>query len=238
MRAALAVAALVAAALAGCVADEEAPGQVATDVITPGVWDIRGDTDHILAWAHNEGAGDVTLAWSITGTGGRPLPAGWSVTFDPLTAALSPAGTKVPNGRQYAYPDWTMTLLTLTLPEGQMPGEFTLVLHAGPAAKAIKATVHASRSATSGPGSQVEVHYEGRFADSGELFDEGDFPTTLGQGDTVPGFDYGLMGLAAAETAVLVIPPPFAYGYDPPSSHAQFAGKTLEFKVTLTSLEG
>lgn len=227
---------LLAAALAGCT--EDGTGTVTTDVITPGVWDIRGDTDRIMAWTHNTGDQDTTIAWSLTGAAGAPLPDGWSATFAPLNSALSPTGTKLAGNRGYTYPDWAMTMVTVTLPPGQAAGTFDLVLHAGPASQAVKATVHADRTTVSGPGSRVEVHYEGRFADTGVLFDDGDFPTTLGQGQTVPGFDFGLMGLAAGETAVLVIPPPFGYGYDPPASHAKFAGKTLEFTVTLTSLEG
>jgi hypothetical protein len=226
---------LIAAGLAGCTEDE--PMTVSTAVITPGVWDIRGDTDRIMAWARNSGDADVTVAWSLTSADGA-LPDGWVVTFTAPSATLRPAGTKVSGARGYSYPDWAMTMVTLTLPAGQTAGTYDLVLHAGAAQQAVRATVHGDRTNVSGPGSRVEVHYEGRFADSGVLFDDGDFPTTLGQGQTVPGFDFGLMGLAAGETAVLVIPPPFGYGYDPPPSHAKFAGETLEFTVTLTSLEG
>lgn len=238
MRAPPAAALLLAGLVAGCAAADESTPQVTADLITPGAWDIRGDTDRVMAWAHNEGDIDTPIAWSITGAGGQPLPSGWSVTIDPLTSALAPVGTKVANGRSYAYPDWAMAMLTVTLPAGQQAGSFALELHAGPATAAVNATVHASRGAVSGPGSRVDVHYEGRFTDTGETFDEGDFPTTLGQGQTVRGFDYGLMGLAVGETAMLVIPPPFGYGYDPPPSHAKFAGKTLAFGVTITSLQG
>ena len=185
MRTLPAAALLLAGLLAGCAAGEERTPNVTADLITPGTWDIRADTDRVMAWAHNEGDADTPIAWSITGAG------------------------------------------------VQLQREA-----AGPAKTAVNATVHASRGAVSGPGSRVEVHYEGRFADTGEAFDDGDFPTTLGQGQTVRGFDYGLMGLASGETALLVIPPPFGYGYDPPPSHAKFAGKTLAFGVTLTSLQG
>lgn len=235
LRAVPALALLMAAALAGC--SEDGADAVTTDLITPGTWDVRGDTDRILAWAHNAGDDPATVAWSITAADG-PLPAGWTVTFDPLNSALSPAGTKVAGARGYTYPDWARTLLTLTLPANQTAGTYDLVLHAGAASRAIEVVVHADRTTVSGPGSEVEVQYEGRFHDTGDLFDDGSFPTILGQGQTVAGFDYGLMGLAPGETATLVIPPAFGYGYDPPPSHARFAGKTLEFKVTLTSLEG
>ncbi|MCA1819415.1 MAG: FKBP-type peptidyl-prolyl cis-trans isomerase [Halobacteriales archaeon] len=85
----------------------------------------------------------------------------------------------------------------------------------------------------------MTVHYDGRFEDDGSSFDDGDFPTTLGSGQTVPGFDNGLMGLAAGETAVLHIPPAFAYGYDNAdgSGYEQFNGRTLKFMVTVTALQ-
>ena len=239
MRAALAAALLLAAtaAVAGC-ADEPEPANVAADLVTPGAWDVRGDTDYVLAWAHNLGGEQTTIAWSITSPGGRPLPDGWAVTFNPPTAGLAPVGTKQAGQRSIVYPDWAMTLMTLTLPAGVNAGPVALELHAGPATRAINVTVHDSRTHVSGPGSQATVQYEGRFTDTGETFDSGEFDTTLGRGETVPGFDYGLMGLAPGESQVLVIPPPFAYGYDPPPSHAKFAGKTLAFGVTITSLQG
>jgi peptidylprolyl isomerase len=230
----IAIATLALVALAGCASKD---ATVTTDVITPGVWDIRADTDHILAWAHNSGDADVPIAWSLTSAGGAALPAGWNASFSPADATLSPVGSKVAASRGYSYPDWARTLITLTLPEQQGAGTFDLVLHAGEATKALKATVHADRTNVSGPGSRVEVHYEGRFHDTGEVFDDGDFPTTLGSAQTVPGFSFGLMGLAPGETATISIPPPFGYGYDD-ATRAQFLGKTLDFTVTITSLEG
>ncbi len=233
MRAVLLVVPLALALLAGCAEKQE---DVTADLITPGVWDVRGDTDHVLAWAHNGGDKDVAIDWSLTSAGGESLPAGWNVTFSTSSATLSPDGTKVQGNRGMTYPDWARTLITLELPNGQPGGTFALQLHAGAATRDVAVTVHADRTNVSASGSKVEVAYEGRFADSGDLFDDGSFETTLGRGETVAGFDFGLMGLAPAETATLVIPPAFGYGYDPPASHARFAGKTLEFKVTLTAL--
>ena len=238
MRAAPAAALLLAiVAAAGC-AEEPEPAIVEADAITPGAWDVRGDTDYLLAWAHNLGPEQTTIAWSITSPGGLPLPDGWAVTFNPPTAGLAPLGTKQAGQRSIVYPDWAMTLMTLTLPEATPAGSVALELHAGPATRAINVTVHDARTHVSGPGSLATVQYEGRFTDTGETFDSGAFDTTLGRGETVPGFDYGLMGLAPGESRLLVIPPPFAYGYDPPPSHAKFAGKTLAFGVTITSLQG
>lgn len=235
MRITLAALLVASTVLAGCADDESTP--VTADLITPGTWDIRGDTDHVLAWAHNGGDGDETIAWALTGADGG-LPEGWTATFNPMNAALQPDGTKLPGSRGYTYPDWTRTLVTLTIPASTQAGTYQLVLRAGEAERPIQAVVHDSRAHVSGPGSRVTVQYEGRFHDTQELFDDGSFPTTLGSGQTVPGFDFGLMGLAPGETATLVVPPAFGYGYDPPASHAQFAGKTLDFKVTITSLEG
>lgn len=235
MRAIFLAAVLAVPLLAGCTDKEQQ--ELNADLITPGVWDVRGDTDHVLAWVHNDGSGETEITWSLTSDAGAPLPVGWNVTFSPLAADLSPAGTKVQGARGMTYPDWARTLITLDLPEGQAAGEFAVELHAGAATRDIALTVHAGRGDVSGPGSKVTVSYEGRFADTGEVFDDGAFPTTLGSGGTVPGFDFGLMGLAVGETATIVIPPAFGYGYDPPRSHAKFAGETLEFKVTLTELD-
>lgn len=227
--AAAAAAAFALLALAGCAAP--AP-TVTADFITPGVWSVRGSTDYMYAWAHNPGAGTLPLTWSLTLAGNAPLPAGWKVTFAPAGATLSPAGTK--EGR--SYPDWAATLITLTLPANEPAGNRTVELHAGDTVKSETLSIAATRGKVSGPGSKVNVHYDGRFEDDNTRFDTGDFPTTLGSGQTVPGFDNGLMGLAPGETASLHIPPAFAYGYDNPAgNYAKFNGRTLLFIVTMTN---
>lgn len=226
---------LMATMVAGCSGDDGADGGVAADMITPGEWHVGGSTDHMFAWAHNQDDTATTVTWSLTLAGGAPLPAGWNVTFSPPTATLGPDGVKG-SGARPTYPDWASTLITLQVPSGQAAGTFAAELHAGPATTAVEMEVAASRGEVSGPGSRVTVQYDGRF-DDGTRFDDGEFPTTLGSGQTVAGFDNGLMGLALNETAVLHIPPAFGYGYDnPPGRYAQFNGKTLVFTVTMKSI--
>lgn len=228
-------------ALAGCAGKGGGSGEgdgVKADFITPGEWNVAGATDYMFAWAHNEGSTGKSVTWSLSLAGGAALPAGWQVTFDPPTATLGADGVKGtgPGGRP-TYPDWGSTLITLEVPAGQAAGTFAVELHAGPATTAATLTVASQLGNVSGPGSRVNVQYEGRFADDGSTFDDGEFPTTLGSGQTVPGFDNGLMGLAQDETAILSIPPAFAYGYDnPPGGYAKFNGRTLLFTVTMKSI--
>lgn len=233
LRTAALVALLAAALLAGCTESATQPGGSKADFITPGTWDVRGAPDFMYAWAHNAGAGEMDIKWNLTLAGGAALPAGWKVAFAPASAHLSPNGTK----QGGAYPDWAATRITLTLPPSEPAGNRTVELHAGTLTATETLVIASQRGKVSGPGSKVTVHYDGRFEDDGSRFDTGDFPTTLGSGQTVPGFDNGLMGLALGETASLHIPPAFAYGYDnPPGNYAKFNGRTLLFIVTLKGL--
>jgi len=236
MRAVLAAAILLAALAAGC----SSPGKTATgsgagaaaDFIVPGTWDVRSNTDTIFAWAHNAGSTPMTATWSITAASGA-LPAGWSFTFSPPSSTLAAAGTR--SGR--SYPDWGSTQATLRIPANQTAATVDVVLHAGPIAQPERIVVAGTRGTVSGPGSKVTVQYDGKFTD-GKRFDQGSFDTTVGSGQTVPGFDNGLMGLALGETETLHVPPAFAYGYDnaPGSGYEQFNGQTLLFTVDLTAI--
>ncbi len=66
-------------------------------------------------------------------------------------------------------------------------------------------------------GSSVSVNYTGRLED-GTIFDtslqEGRAPlnATLGQGQLIPGFENGLIGMAVGETKTIEIEPKDAYG--------------------------
>ena len=224
--------------LAGCSGDSAEGAAVTADFITPGEWHVAGATDYMFAWVHNEGAGEQAVTWSLTLADGAALPDGWQVTFDPPTATLAAEGTKGAGaGGRPTYPDWASTLITLEVPAGQGAASHDVELHAGPATTKATLEVVAERGNVSGPGSRVTVQYDGRFEDDGSQFDDGEFPTVLGSGQTVPGFDFGLMGLALNETATLAIPPAFAYGYDnPPGRYSQFNGRTLLFTVTMKAI--
>jgi peptidylprolyl isomerase len=64
-------------------------------------------------------------------------------------------------------------------------------------------------------GDRVRVSYIGRFVD-GEVFDssEGQVPLefTIGTGEVIPGFDNGVLGLAAGESRTVEVAPEDGYG--------------------------
>lgn len=64
-------------------------------------------------------------------------------------------------------------------------------------------------------GSRVRVHYTGRL-DDGEVFDssEGGTPLsfTIGDGQVIPGFENGVIGMATGDTRTVHIPCGEAYG--------------------------
>jgi peptidylprolyl isomerase len=205
------------------------------DLITPRVWNVCSDTETMYVWVHNNSTTTKDYAWSITGPNGTALPAGWTVTFLKPSGTLAVAGSKGSSGGRPTYPDWADSRVTLKLPAGHATGNVSAELHAAGATRAFTFVVNAPQ-AVSGVGNTVAVHYDGRFDRTGERFQEGDFSTKLGLGQTVPGFDNGLMGLAAGETARLHLPPPFAYGYDPDPQHIQFKGEPLLFIVTANKI--
>ncbi len=68
-------------------------------------------------------------------------------------------------------------------------------------------------------GDTVKVHYTGRL-DDGSVFDssEGGAPLefTIGQGQMIPGFEQGVVGMAAGESRTVIIAADQAYGiYQP-----------------------
>ncbi|MEA3144526.1 MAG: peptidyl-prolyl cis-trans isomerase [Thermoplasmata archaeon] len=211
-------------------------GPVELDLITPGVWNVCSATETNFLWVHNNSTAGKDYAWSITGPNGTALPAGWTVTFATPSGTLSVAGTKAGTGSRSTYPDWAATRVTLKLPANYGTGTVPAELHAAGATRAFAFRLNDPQP-VSGPGTKAGVHYDGRFESDNTRFDTGDFSTTLGSGQTVPGFDNGLMGLAPGETAALHIPPAFAYGYDNPAGNYQkFNGRTLLFIVTMTKI--
>jgi hypothetical protein len=238
-----AAATLLAALLAGCSGDGpgSSTGQgsgLELGVITPGVWNVTGQVEHLMVWAHNERDEPVELTWSMTLAGGEPLPAGWNVTFVPSSLNLQADGTRTQTPRGDQYPAWGHALATLVVPADAAAGPMRVRLHAGDASTEVELQVASELGRVGGPGARVEVAYTGTFRSSGEEFDSGSFPTQLGSGQTVPGFDNGLMGLAQGERARIEIPPAFAYGYHNPqgSGYEQFNGETLVFDVRILRL--
>lgn len=133
------------------------------------------------------------------------------------------------------YKDWGHALATLKVP-ADATGTHQAELRFGSLTRPVTISVKSPLGSVSRPGDQVTVSYDGHFH-GGERFDEGGFDTTLGSGQTVPGFDSGLIGLALNEKVTLVLPPALGYGYDQTTQgFTRFNGKTLDFTVSLTAL--
>lgn len=90
--------------------------------------------------------------------------------------------------------------------------------------------------------STVSVQYTGWFQSSGKKFDSSydhggqPFSVQLGQGQVIPGWDEGLVGMKVGGTRRLIIPPALGYGAagQPPTIPAN---STLIFDVTLLSVK-
>lgn len=234
--AAAAVSVVAFAWLAGC-SGNDAPAGIneELDLIVPGAWHVSAAKDYSLVYFHNEGPEVVSGTWSLTGSNGASLPQGWVAKFSPAEATVMAKGT--PRSGQ-SYPDWARSLASLEVPAGAA-GTHELELHFGGKTRAFTATVTEPYGAVTAPGDDVSLTYDGRFHATGESFDDGAFDTTLGSGQTVPGFDFGLMGLAVGEAVTISIPPAFAYGYDQTDpGYLKFNGQRLDFSVSITSSSG
>jgi peptidylprolyl isomerase len=96
-------------------------------------------------------------------------------------------------------------------------------------------------------GDQIQVKYVGVSCDSGKAFDASYtdpadstthkkvFPVTLGQGQVIPGWDQGLVGMKAGGVRELIIPASLAYGAtgSPPAIQGN---DTLVFVVTMVKV--
>ncbi|MHB8633778.1 MAG: peptidylprolyl isomerase [Thermoplasmatota archaeon] len=213
--------------------------QLALDAITPGAWAVGGNLDHLMAWVHNQGTSRVGADVTLTGPSGGPLPTGWASNAYPGHLVLEPQGTKSqPVPGYYTYPDWARTMLNLTIPPTQAAGTFTLELHACNDTKVLNVTVTApgDRQITAGFGAAVNLTVDGHFHANGTRFWQGNFSTVLGSGQTVAGFDWGIVGMRLHETETLTLPPAFAYGWDNPPSMRSFNGQWLDFVITVDTL--
>jgi hypothetical protein len=227
---------LLAGAFAGCTDDTPLPAtaKIEAGLITPGAWIVNGKPDHILAWAHNQATTAVTIGWHMEFANGTDTPASWKLSSEAPVATLQANHTKTRLGGQVEYPDWAWTLFTIEIPDDTPGAEHKMVLDTGKTRHEFTMKIAANRSRVSHPQDEVELHYDGKFHNTGQTFDDGEFSTTLGSGQTVPGFDYGLMGLAVGENAALILPPPLGYGYDQTQTgYTKFNGQTLRFEVKI-----
>jgi len=68
-------------------------------------------------------------------------------------------------------------------------------------------------------GDKIQVHFVGRLLDGG-VFDSSrsrnaPFSFWVGEGQVIPGWDEGLLGMKEGESRQLVVPPALGYGADP-----------------------
>jgi FKBP-type peptidyl-prolyl cis-trans isomerase 2 len=85
-------------------------------------------------------------------------------------------------------------------------------------------------------GSHVRVHYTGRLAD-GNVFDssQGSVPLefTVGQGQTIPGFEQGVLGMTQGESKTVTIPAAQAYGLHRPERVVRFDRSQMPSELRL-----
>lgn len=83
-------------------------------------------------------------------------------------------------------------------------------------------------------GNKVVVKYKGSFPD-GKVFDQGEFPFTLGVGQVIQGFDLMTLGMKVGGKRKATIPPEFGYGTRgaPPTIPGN---ATLVFEVELLKI--
>jgi FKBP-type peptidyl-prolyl cis-trans isomerase len=88
-------------------------------------------------------------------------------------------------------------------------------------------------------GSRLRVHYVGKLAETGQIFDasrerQEPFEFILGEGSVIKGWEAGLVGLAAGDVVRLVCAPAYAYGLRgvppviPPRAKLEFEVEVLE----------
>jgi peptidylprolyl isomerase len=120
------------------------------------------------------------------------------------------------------------TAPTVTVPSGPPPSHLEsadLITGTGPAAA---------------DGDSLVVQYELATYSSGKVIQSSwtssPFPFTLGQGQVIPGWDKGVVGMKAGGRRELIIPPSLGYGSQSPGAGIA-ANDTLVFVIDLLSLK-
>ncbi|MCA1819742.1 MAG: zinc-ribbon domain-containing protein [Halobacteriales archaeon] len=200
------------------------PAPVEIDLITPGVWNVCGDTDYMFVWVHNNGTAPLNYTWSVGGAGGAALPAGWNATFEVPSGHLAPGDSKGA--------DWQGTLVTLHIPAGAPGGVIPAELRAGGAVRAFDLHVASHRGSVVAVGTSLNTHYDLHGQDR-QRVEEGNFCLKVGGTGAVTAYSFGTAGLALDETVTLVVPPAFAYGFD--QARSELANQVLQWKTTAVS---
>lgn len=84
-------------------------------------------------------------------------------------------------------------------------------------------------------GDKIQVHFVGRILDGG-VFDSSrtrnaPFSFWVGEGQVIPGWDEGLLGMKEGETRQLIVPPDLGYGQEAKTNIP--ANSTLVFEIEL-----
>ena len=90
-------------------------------------------------------------------------------------------------------------------------------------------------------GTRLTVHFVGASWSSGQEFDatwdrEQPYAFTLGEGEVIPAWDEGLVGMREGGRRALIVPPEFAYG-ERGSAAGIAPGETIVFIVDLLEVE-
>jgi len=159
------------------------------------------------------GSGQVVGPTSTTAAGGGGL-----VALAPIAAAdRSPAGT-------WGRPP------TVTVPSGTPPTELQ-------SADLIEGTGKAAA-----PGDSVTVQYVLATYSAGKVIQSSwtsqPFTFTLGEGQVIPGWDKGVVGMKVGGRRELIIPPDLGYGASPPpGAQGIAANDTLVFVIDLLQVQ-
>jgi peptidylprolyl isomerase len=134
--------------------------------------------------------GDAALEPAIPAqTPTQTTPATTGKAFEPASIKVSEDTSKKP---------------TITKPSGDPP------------AKLVTKDIVTGTGAAVKSGDKLQMHYLGALFD-GEQFESSwdsgkPFPVTIGQGEVIPGWDQGIIGMKEGGRRLLVIPPDLAYG--------------------------
>jgi peptidylprolyl isomerase len=153
----------------------------------------------------DDSGGGAALVPAIPATTTTETPAPATTTTSPSTSTV-PAKTGTPfKLSSIKVSDDTSKKPTITKPAGDAPAKLVkkdIVVGKGAAAKAGDSLSMQYLGALFADGKQFEASW-----DSGQPFD-----FVLGQGNVIPGWDQGIVGMKAGGRRLLVIPAELAYG--------------------------
>jgi peptidylprolyl isomerase len=168
----------------------------------------------------DSGSSDAAKSSQTTGSGN---PTTTAPIANPLHAILPiPAADLSPAGTAGQAP-------TVTVPSSAAPTSLE------------SADLIAGTGKEAAPGDQVTVQYVLATYSSGKVIQSSwtsqPFTFTLGEGQVIPGWDKGVVGMKVGGRRELIIPPSLGYGATPPQGAAGIAANdTLVFVIDLLSV--